>query len=190
VHAGPGEIKVWQAMRFSSGPGQPQPDDCDNRRMSDDHDRWLAGRWERLREGPGVEAFALPPDIQVVDRPTGLVLRGPPAAIGALRPELEKLARSGEGASVIVGEWTLRVAEVPDPSHGDHEVVMPWHGWAMAGAILSDAAYGYEPNPINFSEVGYLVTIDSTGEKHPAPRPDIGVEVIGGLWAEDTAGRA
>jgi len=36
----------------------------------------------------------------------------------------------------------------------------------MAGTILSDVAYGYEMNPSDFSQVGYVAIIDDKGQRH------------------------
>ena len=42
----------------------------------------------------------------------------------------------------------------------EREIILPWHAWGMVGYLLADVAYGYEANPLDFSQTGY---IDSSG---------------------------
>jgi hypothetical protein len=51
----------------------------------------------------------------------------------------------------------------------------------MVGILLSDVALGHEPNPFDFSNVGYITVTDQEGQEHPWPQPDIGVIVEGPL---------
>lgn len=141
----------------------------------------LERRRSRIPPGRTAEDFAVPLGLEVETSPEALRFRGRAEAVALLREEFRKLARSPSGAEARVKDWTFRVQdEVPDRLE-DAVIVLPWHGWQMVGTLLADVAYGYEPNPFDFSKVGYIVIFDDEGQKRPWPRPDIGVIVDGPL---------
>jgi hypothetical protein len=74
----------------------------------------------------------------------------------------------------------LGVDEIPDRIE-DAAISLPWHVWQMVGILFADVAYGFEPNPFDFSKVGYIVIFDDERHKRLWPRPDIGVIVDGPL---------
>lgn len=147
-------------------------------------DAWLARRKARLQAGPMADDFRLPDEVRVMDDNGVLRLVGPAVAIADLRGEFQKLERSPSGSAAHVGAWTLRVEDdLLMPAH-EREIVLPWHAWGIAACVLSDVAYGYEPNPLDFSRTGYLTVEDAdTGQHLPWPSPDIGVVVEGDLIA-------
>jgi hypothetical protein len=144
-------------------------------------ERWLEGRRQSLKHGPTAEDFGLPAGLKVESSPEAIRFRGKAEAIGRLRGEFDKLERSPAGSEVHVAGWIFRVEDTYLPDPADNVIRMPWHAWGIAGSVLSDAAYGYESNPLDFSQVGYIVDIAEDGTRTPWPRPDIGVIVEGPL---------
>ena len=144
----------------------------------------LERRRARLGDGPTAESFAVPAGLTVEASPHALRFRGPADAVARLRGEFRKLARSQPGAEVRVEGWTLRVQDDIPEGVSNAVIVLPWHAWQMVGILLSDVAYGYEPNPFDFSEVGYISLVAEDGTRMPWPRPDIGVIVDGPLLVD------
>ena len=142
------------------------------------HREW---RSKRLVAGPTAESFVVPVGLVVESSPEALRFRGPASAVALLDEEFAKLERSEPGAEAHVEGWILRVQEEFPVDVPEHVIVMSWDCWGMAGTILSDVAYGYEMYPSDFSQVGYVAIIDDKGQRHPWPRPDIGVIVEGPL---------
>jgi hypothetical protein len=134
-----------------------------------------------LGDGPTAGAFSLPPGLVIETFPDALRFRGPANDVARLREEFAKLARSQPGAEVAVGDWFLRVDDqLPErPEAG--VIVFPWHVWQMVGILLADAAYGYEPNPVDYSETGSLGAETPPGTWSELEQADIGVIVEGPL---------
>jgi hypothetical protein len=151
-------------------------------------DRDLEVRRSRLGLGPSAESFAVPAGLTVETSPEALRFRGSAEAVALLREEFQKLARSQPGAEVHLEGWTFRVQDELPEGDEDAVIVLPWHAWQMVGILLSDVAYGYEPNPFDFSNVGYITLIAEDGTTSPWPRPDIGVVVDGPLLADEPVG--
>jgi hypothetical protein len=103
-------------------------------------------------------------------------------SVTALRAEFQKFERSPSGSTANAAGWTFRVEDEFIPPERDREIILPWHAWGMVGYLFSDVAYGYEPNPLDFSQTGYITAFDEqAGEQLAWPRPDIGVVVQGEL---------
>jgi hypothetical protein len=142
--------------------------------------RWLEGRRAHLQPGPQFDTFVLPSGLEVLSSPDALRFKGDAAALLDLGEELRKLERSPSGSAVQVQEWTLTVDdELAFPS-GDRVIKMPWHFWGMAAGKFRDVGSGWELNPYDFTEMGYMFpTDDVTGETVRYPRPEIGVIRVG-----------
>ena len=162
-------------VSYSSG-WQPQPATWFNEE----------GRLERMKDmigsGPTAESFVVPQGLSIESSPEALRFRGSAAAVDALENEFDKLARSQPGSEVHIEGWTLRVQEELPEDVEDSTIVLPGFAWEMVGRLFSDVAYDYEPNPFDFSRVGYIIKLDADGQKHRWPQPDIGVIVEGPLF--------
>ena len=142
-------------------------------------ERWLEGRKARLTSGPTAEDFALPDGVSMIEWSSGVRFRGDAQQLLALADELRKLERSTDGDSVRVLDWTFVVDDEPAALSIDKTISMPWHAWGIAASKFGEVATSFEDSPFDFSECGYIVRIDSEGVTSPAPRPDLGVELVG-----------
>jgi hypothetical protein len=104
-----------------------------------------------------------------------------------LREEFKKLERSPSGDEVGVRGWIFRVEDEVSETADEKVIVLPWHAWGMVGALFSDVASGSEPNPLNFSDIGYISRVAEDGTLLPWPRPDISVNVDGPLLVDNPA---
>ena len=143
-------------------------------------DQWLERRKARLASGPTAETFALPDGVSMIELASGVRLRGNAEQLLAVADELRKLERTTGGGSVQVRNWKFVVDDeprgVPSPNR---TISMPWHAWGIAASKFGEVATSWQTSPFDFSECGYLVRIDSDGVSSPAPRPDLGVELVG-----------
>lgn len=114
----------------------------------------------------------IPPEIELIEGPHGLLLRGPALALAVALAELRRLSDLSEGSTLVVGDWSLRVSEDLPQTRERRVISMPGSAWNVAASVLTDAVfrnYG-ESKAMNFRDVGYL---------NPPADPDIGVDVIG-----------
>jgi len=153
--------------------------------MADEDDEWLAGRRRRLQPGPVADAFVVPPDVSVHPTAEALRFHGTALAIATLAEEFRKLERSEPGSEAHVGTWTLRVDDNLPMEVRDSEIVLPWHAWGIVASLFRDVAYGYEENPLDFSDSGYLSATGQDGSRRPWPQPDIGVVVEGPIAKDE-----
>jgi hypothetical protein len=151
-------------------------------------DSYLEGRRSRLQLGPIAEDFALPAGLAIESTREACRFRGPAGAVALLRNEFKKLERSPSGSEARVYGWTFRVQDEPPEIPEENVIILPWDSWGMVGTLLSDVAYGYDPNPFVFSEVGYICLVAEDGIRLPRPRPDIEVIVDGPLLVNDPVG--
>lgn len=110
----------------------------------------------------------IPNDLELEWFQTKVRFIGNKETIYQFSTELKRLKELGDGEKVKLGKLTLKVSEriTPDQNKSNW-IELPNHAWGIMSSKFYDVWEGYEDNPFDFSDCGYINKIPF----------DIGIEV-------------